>query len=51
MCILTTPELGQLNKYSTNLKIMMAEVSFIYAAVTEWNKLPLEIKEVQKTNI
>ncbi len=28
----------------------MGKVSFVYAAATEWNKLPLEIKEVQNTH-
>ncbi len=37
---------------ATNLKLhkfksTMGKVSFMYAAATEWNKLPLEMKEVQ----
>ncbi len=32
---------------STNLKLRRGEGSFTCAAATEWNKLPLEMKEAQ----
>lgn len=35
------------NLYLYKFKTMMGKVSFIYGGATEWNKLPLAIKEVQ----